>query len=137
MPDRSGDVFSPRLLHAGCDSMGVSQTVDVGGSQLPEDVLKTLVGLIIAGTVHFEILEQKQQLFNVGDGETIVDAVKGMRQDVEDIGFQEIVHQFVNVLAGLLDVPVLGFVDIQCQDVNLATERRTIIQAVRSCETKH
>jgi hypothetical protein len=39
--------------------MGISQTVDVGGSQLPEDVLKTRIGLIVAGTVHFEILEQK------------------------------------------------------------------------------
>lgn len=117
--------------------MDVGQTVDVGGSQLPEDVLKTLVGLIVAGTIHFEILEQKQQLFNVGDGETIVDAVKWMRQDVEDTGLHEIVHQFVNVLAGLSDVPVLGFVDIQCQDVNFATERWTIIQAVRRCETKH
>jgi hypothetical protein len=58
MPDRSGDVFSPRFLHAGCDSMVISETVDVGRSQLTEDVLKTRVGLIVAGTVHFEILEQ-------------------------------------------------------------------------------
>ena len=56
----------------------------------------------------------------MGDGETIIDAVKGMRKDVEDTGLDEIVHQFVNVLADLLDVPVLGFVDIQRQDVNLA-----------------
>jgi hypothetical protein len=38
--------------------MVISETVDVGRSQLPEDVLKTRVGLIVAGTVHFEILEQ-------------------------------------------------------------------------------
>ena len=74
--------------------------------------LEALALPVIPGPVHLEVLKEEEELFEMVHGKPVVDAVKGMGQDVEDPLSLQIRRQVVDVLPEFLDLLVVGFVDV-------------------------
>ena len=98
---------------------------DIRGQPI-ENGPERLVFATVAGSVQFEILEKEEQSFEMVRRQAIIDGVKGMGDDGEYLFLPEIGGQVVNARSTLLNLPMLGFGDVQGQHMKLAAVFREI-----------
>jgi hypothetical protein len=85
-----------------------------------EDGLEPVVQLGVPAAVELEVGEEEEELLEVFDGEAVVDGPERMGEAVAEVISPEIGHQVMDIMPGLLDVPVLGFIEVINQDMGLA-----------------
>ena len=122
----AGEVLPPGLGKGRGDAVFVGQSFHDLGGQGRQYLLEALALPVVPGPVHFKVLEQQEELFEMVHGEPVVDAVEGVGQDVKDPLFMKVSRQIEDVLPHLLDLPVMGLGDVVDQHMDLATRVREI-----------
>ena len=90
--------------------MFVRQLVDFLRRKISEDVLRQFAQQRVAQSVKpFEMFEEKNETLEMSGFEFAVDAVKGMRDGVNDLFRLQIALKIENVFAQLRDLIVLRF----------------------------
>ena len=106
--------------------MAFGQFFDFAPRQVFEHILKALVFAVIARAVEFEILKQKQQLFEMIHGQAVINGIEGVGNDAHDVLILQVLSQIEDIGAQPLNLRVMRFGDVQGQYVDLTAIIRKV-----------